>query len=413
MLLLQPSAHLPIGVDLGFDSVKLLQLERSGASLSIVAAAHCTILEADRANALDRVAHAVGKLPALLGGNPFVGKRIVACMPRELVQIKTLRLPVLPESELRSAIEFEANQLFQNDTDRLTIRFLPAGEVKQGNEMRLEVIVLAVENKAIETFLELFNGVGLTLDALEFEPCAAYRGVERFLRRKDDESVVNVLVDVGSRQSQVVIGRGRDVTFVKSIDIGGKYFNDCVARKLAVSIDEARELRQRYAHASANDPAKEAVRRTIIDATRHAMDELAREVSLCLRYYSVTFRGQRPAKVLVHGGEGNDPTLRAALASFINIPIELRYPMAGIGSKEASGGHCLNFRSEWGIAVGNAMKRVTGLIEPAAEPQYFGRRESDAPLVEVVDLNQAIALPQTPDISPSRIERRKAEVAVA
>lgn len=399
----------PVGVDLGFDSIKLLQLERDGKGLAVAASGSCVLSDADRVDTNTRIRRSIEMLPGLLKGHGFRGRRVVTCLPREFVQSKTLRLPTLPEHELRAAIHFEASQLFEIEPQHLAIHFLTAGEVKQGAETRTEVIVLGVDTRALDSILEQFNAAGLRLDALEFEPCAAYRGIERFLRRKEDENVVNVLLDVGARQSQVVIGRGHEVTFVKSIDIGGRTFTESVARKLNVSTDEARELRRSYAAASDADPAKESVMRTIIDATRPAMEELAREVSLCLRYYSVTFRGQRPAKVLLHGGEGNDESLRATLGSFINIPIELRQPLAGIVARKSGGPQTL-FRSEWGVAVGNALKRVSDFTPAEPESHYPGRRATDASMVEVVDLHSVLKVAQPAEAAP-RAERRSMEGA--
>jgi hypothetical protein len=51
----------------------------------------------------------------------------------------------------------------------------------------------------------------------------------------------------------------------------------------------------------------------VFDATRSTMEELGREIGLCLRYYSVTFRGQRPNKLRLLGGEAADPMLLGVL----------------------------------------------------------------------------------------------------
>ena len=51
----------------------------------------------------------------------------------------------------------------------------------------------------------------------------------------------HVLVDVGLRCSQVIIGKGHDISFYKPIDVGGKKFNEAVSRKLGISLEEACE----------------------------------------------------------------------------------------------------------------------------------------------------------------------------
>ena len=78
--------------------------------------------------------------------------------------------------------------------------------------------------------------------SLDIEPCALFRTVDRFVRRKEDEQQVTVIVDVGWRRSQVVIGRGREINFVKPVEIGGHQLQEAVARKLGISLDEAQAL---------------------------------------------------------------------------------------------------------------------------------------------------------------------------
>jgi len=44
------------------------------------------------------------------------------------------------------------------------------------------------------------------------------------------------------------------------------------------------------------------------------VEELTREVSLCIRYYTVTFRGHRVTRLLVSGGGAYEPLLCPTLA---------------------------------------------------------------------------------------------------
>jgi len=388
MIFLSRSEHLPIAIDLGHESVKVLQLQERGGALAVMAAAQ-QVMDSGELAGSDRVAIAIPHLRRLIHEGGFRGKQVAAVLPREFVKVKTIRLPVLPESDLKSAIELETGDLFTLPPEQLSIRFIPAGEVKQGTEPRLEVIVLAVETRLIDHLLEQFNQLGMIVSSLDFEPCAMYRGIERFVRRKEDENEVSVMVDIGAAQSQVVIGRGRDVTFTKTIEIGSRKLSDCVGRKLSLSQSEAASLRRRFA---ALDPAeKDPVRQTVVDATRNMMSDLAHEVSLCLRYYSVTFRGQRPTKVRLLGGEANDPSLRQALTQSLTVPVEIYHPFGGIKTS----GTIIDSRegslSEWGVAFGAALRHVKNTVQRHTDPQQrFGRREGDASVVEVVDLSAAI-----------------------
>ncbi len=398
MFSLSQSEHLPIGVDLGHDSIKLVQLRKSGTTLRVHAAAQVpNNTGKNLINALDDI---LSQMKEVIGQSGFRGRNIVLSLPGEFLQIKTLRLPMLADNELQSAIELEARNLFVTPSEELTIRFLPAGEVRMGNESKLEVIVIAAETKLVESLLEQMNRARMYVNSLDFEPCSIYRTIERFTRRKEDENEVNVLVDIGAHSSQIVIGRGKEIGFTKSIDIAGNTFNECVARKLALSMEDAASLRRSYSDLPLEE--HDSVRQAVVDATRDSMTTLAHEISLCLRYYSVTFRGQRPSRVRLLGGQTYDKSLRAALAGSLTVPVEIYSPFQGIelgNSLLAAAGSSL---SEWGTALGSAIRRVKGDIVRRAEPasQSAGRRKSDESMVEVVDLSREIktaGVMETPD----------------
>jgi type IV pilus assembly protein PilM len=393
-------AHtLPIGVDIGHDSVKMLQVEAVGSSLEVTAAAKMPLPPSVNTDPQSRIPQAVDLIRQMLRQHPFRGRKIVAALPREIVHSKNLRLPLMPTAELAAVVNFEARNVFPFDTEKATVHFLPAGEVRQGTEMRQEVIVLAARNDDVNDVVENLHRSGAIIQSLDIEACAVYRSLERFIRRKEDENDVNVLVDIGARRSQVVIGRGRDISFIKPIDIGGFHFHDAVSRKLGISVEEAEALRRRLVESG--EPAdvasrRDPVRQAVFDATRSPMEELGREISLCLRYYSVTFRGHRPTRLRLIGGEASDPQLQALLNSALVIPVEVGRPLYSVNTSRMKPADRRGAMCEWALALGLSLRTTQ---------QHFGARDGrprdlSAPATseetatpssaEVVDLTAAV-----------------------
>jgi type IV pilus assembly protein PilM len=405
----------PIGVDIGSDSVKLLQMEIVGNTLSVVAAARQTLPPAARSTDLaERTAAAADVIRQMIRQNPFSCRKIVAALPRDIVHVKNLRLPLMPMDELQSAIDFEVKNIFPFDTKDAHVRFLHAGEVRQGVDARQEVIVLAAPRSEVDTFICQLHRSGAVIESLDFEPAAIYRSVERFIRRREDEQEVHVLVDVGGTRTQVVIGRGENISFYKPIEIGGQHLHDAVARKLDISADEARALRRRLieagpAHgavANASDEARrDPVRQAVFDATRSIMESLATEVSLCLRYHSVTFRGHRPTKIRLVGGEASDPQLLAVFNSALPLPTEAGRPLHSVDTSRMRPTDRRGFMSEWTVPFGLSLRMTKGRFgardgkqrNPAAPRPELGGS------AELIDLGKALAAPAVIEASDSAL----------
>ena len=398
MIKISRAQVLPIGVDFGFDSIKLIQLSVTDGQLSVVASAREALPAEARLDANLRMPVSMDILRRLLRhGNGFVGRNIVAALPREIVQVKNLRLPQMPATELEQAIQFEARNIFPVETDQSQIRFLHAGEVRQGSDARQEVIVLAAKDAEVNDFIEQLHRCGVVVESLDFEPCAIYRGIERFIRRREDENEVHVLVDIGARRSLVAIGKGREISFYKPIDVGGQNLTDAVARKLGITVDEAITLRRRFTEATSDAAArKDPVRQAVFDGMRSVVEELAREISLCLRYYSVTFRGHRPNKLRLTGGEAADPNVQTILNANLPLPVEALQPLRNVDASAVKPHDRRGPMSEWSVAFGLALKTTQEHFankdgkrrEPNAQ-----REDIRSSSVEVVDLNGALNIP--------------------
>ena len=355
----------PIGLDIGHDSVKMIQLERAGDTLSVQAAAVGALPPEARAHPQSRVALAAGLVRQMLREHSFRGRRVVAALPRELVHIRHLRFPASSPSDLEAVLRSEAKGLLPFDPADAQVQFLPVGEVRQGGELKQEVILMAARHRDVNEFVETMSDAGLVLEALDVEACAMYRAVDRFVRRRDDEQEVHVLVDIGAHRSQVVIGRGREISFIKSIDIGGRHFHEAVSRKLGITLEEAQSLRRRLI-----DPSevpideKDPVRKAAQDATRASIEDLGREISRCLRYYAVTFRGHGPTHLRLIGGEAADPQLLSTLNKLLAIHVEVSQPLLSIGTHRMARSGTSGTPAAWGLALGLALKCVRGTFGP-------------------------------------------------
>jgi type IV pilus assembly protein PilM len=358
----------PIGLDLGHDSVKMMQLERIGDRLSVLACARVTLPDDARRDPRERLAAAVDAARTLLKRRgPFSGRRLVAALPRELLQVRNVRVPSTLPDDLSAAVRGELAGGLPFPWDDAVSHCLTAGEVRQGTEPRHEVVLLAAATQEVDHFVEQLRRCGGEITALDAEPLALYRAVDRFVRRQDDRRDVHVLVDVGWERSQVIIGRGWDVQFIKSIDVAGRHFQEAVARKLGVTQEESQSLRRRLNQpletgtpAEANDPVRQAA----LDATRSAIEELAQEISLCLRYHAVTFRGQRPTVVKILGGESGDPQLLSVLNRALPIPAQVGRPLYSVDTSRMSEAERRGPMSEWALAFGLALKGVEDRFGP-------------------------------------------------
>ena len=116
-------------------------------------------------------------------------------------------------AQIEEIIQAEVAQRFGMDPQRDEIRYMVAGNVYQGEEIKNEVIFFGINREQLADHIRLLNEANLTPVSIDTVPCALFRSFQTTLRRREDQDLVSVFVDLGSRYTTVIIGKGQEITF--------------------------------------------------------------------------------------------------------------------------------------------------------------------------------------------------------
>ncbi len=337
----------PIGIDLGHRSIKLVQLD----------AARNRIIEAVRWDlnldngAADEQTDAawIEGLQQARQSRCFRGNDAVVCLNAPELIVQNIRVPKVSEAQLEQAVFEEAASRLPYPIDEAEIRFVPAADIRQGDEFKREVILLACHRPVLNHFLDIVIEGGLRPVAVDVAPAALVRGYMHGFRREADQDMSLMIAEIGATSTLVVITRDHETKFTKYIDVGGHRMDEAIARHMKMSTEDAAALRRHNGDRRSAEQDPDVIR-TIVEATRVTIDRLAQELSMCARYHSVTFRGQRIARLVIGGGEASE-WLCEALSSRVDFPCEVGEPLRKFGGIEPPGR-----QSQWGIATGLALR---------------------------------------------------------
>jgi Tfp pilus assembly PilM family ATPase len=77
--------------------------------------------------------------------------------------------------------------------------------------------------------------------------------------------------------------------------------------------------------------------RAVFEATRPTMQQIAQEVSLCLRHHGTSFRGARPERCVLVGPASLEPRLSEIIQEATRTPTVVSNPMRGVDMTNAVG----------------------------------------------------------------------------
>jgi len=299
----------------------------------------------------------------VLADGQFRGRNVVSALPIDKIRITSLRLAEAEMDQADKILRKEAADRFGLDPAKDAIDYLLAGSVRQGDEVKNEYILFAVDNEIVNAHIQLLEEAGLTPTAIDAPFCALFRTFERTMRRQEDRERTIIFIDIGHRYTTVVFGRGGEICFVKQIAIGMAQFDDEVASALGLAAPEAESFRLRL---QKEDSLDAATRRLVVDALNVTSEQLAGEVSLCLRYYTVTFRGKRVERAVVAGGGAYEQVLRDVLRRQLSVEVEVAEPLRGFElERDRIDNEGANGFADLALAVGLSLK---GWEPPLAVP---------------------------------------------
>jgi len=396
------SRNLPIGIDFGASGAKLVQLRQSGSNLSTIAAVRVDAdgFEANPENPqwMKQLVSAVGRR---IRSGEFRGNKCVISFDDRLLRSRSVRQPRLPDAEADRAAQLDAPaRLGFANADSCQVGWLRGGEVRQGDELRDELIYVGAPREPIERLVFMLAEEGLCPLAVEPGFVACGRCFSRTYRRAADQDIVRIVVDVGLQTTGVMLLRGSSVAFYKQLELGGRAMTQKAAERLNLDPATVADLRrQRMLHeAGLAEPIDPKVDRALYEAVRPMLGDLAHEVKLCTRYYSVTFRGAKPVACFVVGGEACEPRLVNFLRDELQVETSVGRPLADLPAARGStwarrraSDERRGTGTEWAVGAGlsmrlahNPKRRVTHRIEdvpsmvPETGPQAAAPRKEAA-----------------------------------
>jgi type IV pilus assembly protein PilM len=343
----------PLGLSVSQTTASLVQLSGTAESFELRTAVECELPAPDGAEpeVADRAVS--DALRTLVVDHRLRGRNVVSCLGTDELTVETIRLPMLPPEEIAKAVQWEASERLSIPIAEAEVRHLVAGEVRQENTVKQEVILVACPRELIRRRLKILESAGLNPVGLDIEPCAFLRSLQR--AQWTPETVRTAYLYCSESGCTVMFAEGRRILFLKSIPIGGRHFDQAVSQTLRIEPAVARQIRSEVFAARMLDGENE-IHRSIIESLRPCFEAIIEEMELCVRYHKVTFRG-RPLDGLVMSGSESAPWLSEYFCERVGLACRVVTPLDGVPGISASPA-VQQLSGRWATPLGLAMKRL-------------------------------------------------------
>ena len=203
----------PIGVDMGNDTVRLVQLGSNGNSVSLIAVGSEQCPEGIEAGSSAWQRWAIDAIRELTANGKFRGKDIAAAMPAGEVFIDHIKMPRTNDGKAEESLFAKIKQKLPFESDNAIMKYIPTEDNN--------VMVIATERKKIDRHLAIYERSGLQIKFISVWPVAMTNIYTRFFgRRRSDLEAIVMLLNIETNFTNVVICRHKNLLFARSIPVG-------------------------------------------------------------------------------------------------------------------------------------------------------------------------------------------------
>ena len=357
----------PIGLDLGADSVKWIQLGRTNGQTSIVAFGSQPLTPPSSPSDTEGQAQLREALRRIVAEHGLSGE-VVLSLPLEAVTLRVLKMPVLPEAELQQAIRWQIEQSLppQVSYEDFTVDHLVLEQI--GGPWESRVLVASAPRQLVMAMVDHARSVGLKPLAMDIDPVAVAACVSFQHRFQPEETLL--LLHLGSSSASLSIVAKQQLAFSRSILTTDHSLTQAVADHLQVSQDQADTLKRTHGLLSSPEVAQTAPSSTAPAEALAVARALASPLENLLVDMLHAFKGfsyqvtqsqiERFDRIYLSGEGVQLPGLMPWLKARLNIPVELVNPLAIFPLRESadSAKPVSEPASQFAIAMGLAVSEV-------------------------------------------------------
>jgi type IV pilus assembly protein PilM len=237
--------------------------------------------------------------------------RISASLPVLHSFSRIINLPTMEQKDVYEAVRMEAEQYIPIPINDLYLDYQLVDQAPESEDF----LVAAAPKRVVDSYVKLFNILGLELVCME----PSILSVTRIVEQAEDSEVPTLVIDSGSATTDLIIINKSAVRVTGTIKFGGETLTRSISEKLGISATEAANLKQTHGL----DPGQEQAK--MVNALAESLEYLSAEIQKMIRYYEERDKSQKVKveQIIILGGGANLPGFSTYLTSQLRIPTRL------------------------------------------------------------------------------------------
>lgn len=333
-----------VGLDIGSKAIKIVELNKENDTWKLVASG----IIGYQGNLISEIKNdkefgAISEIIRKLHKEAKISSREVnLALPEQMVFTRCIRLPLLTDQEIASAIKWEAEQYIPIPISEAIIQHQILDRREQATPPEVLVLLIASPRTLVEKYVKLVQMAGLTPVGIETELLALVRALS-------PAGKVTMLLDIGAQSTDIAVSKDGYLCFSRSIPVAGEAFTRALSQGLGIDYQKAEEYKKTY---GLSENLEGKVKRTLDPVLKLVADE----VQKAIHFYQNEEKGETPESIIVSGGVTFMPEFIVSLSKLLELEVVVADPFQKISLDPRVLSQMQNYAPFYSIAIGLALR---------------------------------------------------------
>lgn len=334
-----------VGLDIGSKTIKIVELSPEGTSWRLRASGIVGYkgVSPDQVKDDKELTPLVDVLKKLYKEAKISSREVSIALSESSVYTRIVKFPLLTDSEIASAVRWEAEQYIPIPAAEAIIQYQVIERRENTSPPSVDVLLVAAPRQTVEHYVRVVEMAGLTLASVETELLSLSRSLG-----VGDQSVL--IADLGARSTDIAIVKNSKLVFSRSFPTGGDAFTRAVSQYLGIDQVQAEEYKRTY---GLSETQLEGKVRQSLDPVIHLVGD---EMRKSLHYYQAESKGDQVHSVILSGGSAGLPEIAAMLTQLLGIEVIVGNPFAKINVDAGAVKSLTGYAPFYAVACGLAMR---------------------------------------------------------
>ena len=335
-----------VGIDIGSKTIKIVELNKEGPKWKLRASGVIGYKGNPPEYITDEKEYSVLAeiIKKLHKEAKISSKKVNISLPETQVFTRTIKFPLLTDSEIASAVRWEAEQYIPIPIADAVVQHQIVERREKTSPPQAIVLLVAAPKSLVEKYVKVIHMAGLMPLALEPDLMALVRSLALAERTV-------VMVDFGARSTNIAIAKNAQLAFSRSIPTAGEAFTRAVAQVLGVEQQQAEQYKKSYGLSSKQLEGK--IKVAIEPVFRMVVDEIRKAIHF---YQTEEGGGDKPTSVILSGGTSGMPEVVNYLTRILGLEVVVGNPFMKVAVDPKVAQTLSTYSPLYSTAVGLAMR---------------------------------------------------------